>query len=62
MAKRITPPDRDKRNLIDAQSEKIAELLGIDPEDIMCDFSYGVMLTPKQVEALLSLISALDRS
>lgn len=58
MGRRIAPPDPAKRERIDAQSEQIARIIGVDAEEIMIDPSYGVMLKPSQVEALLKLVPA----
>jgi hypothetical protein len=56
MGRKITPPDPNKRILIEGQSERIADLIGVDAEEIMIDPSYGVLLKPSQVDSLLALI------
>ena len=52
----IKQHDPEKRARIEAQSEKIADLIGVDAEDIMIDPHYGVLLTISQTDKLLALI------
>jgi hypothetical protein len=47
-----------KRRRIDAQIDRVIEVLGLIPDDmvVMADYSYGVMLTPDQLDALLAKV------
>jgi len=47
-------PDAERMRRIDNQAENIAELIGADPEKVMTDGSYGVVLTPDQMDALFT--------
>lgn len=53
---------RIKRERMQTQADTVAELLGVDPEDVMFDSTHGVVLTPNQMDALLSMIPAKDQS
>jgi hypothetical protein len=44
-----------KRKRIEDQADAIAELLGIDPEQVMLDPGYGVSLTVDQADQLIGL-------
>jgi len=48
-------PERQKR--INAQADKIANLIGADSETVMTDGNYGVTLTPNQMDSLWFAIS-----
>lgn len=52
----VKPHDPDRQRRIDDQADKIAELIGVDPETVMSDGNYGVALTPDQMDKLLALI------
>lgn len=43
-----------KERRIDQQTERVAELLNIDPEKVMYN-QHGISLTPDQADALLTL-------
>lgn len=52
------PADSAKnRDLIAAQADQLAELLGIDPDDVMFD-RHGVSLSPKQAETVINRLRA----
>lgn len=56
MGKASARPDPERQRRIDAQADLIADMIDVDPESVMTDGSYGVVLTPDQMDALLSLI------
>lgn len=54
--------DVERRDRIDAQAELVAGLIGeADPERVATYGSYGVMLTPDQLDKLLALASLPER-
>jgi hypothetical protein len=48
--------DSERQRRIDDQADKVAELIGANPETVMSDGNYGVSLTPDQLDKLLALI------
>jgi len=48
--------EQARRQRINDQADKIAELIGDDPNNIACNFPYGVQLHPNQMDKLLALI------
>lgn len=49
-------PGRETRERVQAQADQIAQLLGVDEEEVGCDPRRGVILTPAQADQLLQLV------
>lgn len=52
------PPDHDaeRKDRINAHADQIAQLINVPPERVMTDGSFGVVLTPNQVDLLFTAL------
>lgn len=53
--------ERERRQRINDQADRLAELIGVDPDDIAINFPYGILLHPNHVDLIIDAMGRLSR-